>query len=95
MKKSRRSWVCLAWRRLWGDLRGTYKQERDQLLTWADSDRTTENGFKLKEGRFRLDVRKKLFTQSVMRHCHRLPREAVEPHPWRHSRSCWMGPWAA
>lgn len=39
-------------------LKGTYKKEAGRFLLWADSDKTRGNGFKMKEFRFRLDVRR-------------------------------------
>ena len=72
-------------RRLQGDiiavfqyLKGAYKKAGEGLLTRTCSDRRRWNGCKLKEGRFRLDRRKKFFTMRVIRHWNRLPREAVD-----------------
>ena len=72
-------------RRLRGDLRaafqylnGTYRKDGEGHFTRVCSDRTRGNGFKLKEGRFRLNIRKKFFAMRVVKHWNRLPRAVVD-----------------
>ena len=75
-------------RRLWGDLtaafqslKGACKQEGTQLFLRVDNSSTRGNGFKLKEGRFRLDIRGKFFTMRVVRCWNSCPERLWMPRP--------------
>jgi len=55
-------WGCSAWRRLiaaFQYLKGSYKKEWERLFDMVCCDRRRGNDFKLREGKFILDIRKK------------------------------------
>jgi len=56
-------------------IKKAYTKGGGRLFTKAFSGRTRGSGFKLKDGRFTMDIRKKFLMVSVVRHWNRLLRK--------------------
>ena len=59
-------------------LKGAYRESGTRLFSLLTGDKVRGTGLKLHQGKFRLDIRKHFFTERVVKHWNRLPRETFE-----------------
>lgn len=62
----------------------------ERPITRRGSDSTRGYVFKLKEGKFRLNIGKKFFNLRMVRHWHRLPREVADVPPSELLKAGWV-----